>query len=392
MRIALAPALAVALLSPPSRAQLPLSFAFSFLDAQAGGNGNIGVTEDEVAGNFYVLDFSNTQTVHEFDPTGSFLGTFTTTGCAPPNPTPNDVTYDPASDTLWFVDNDNSAVLNMTRAGTCLGGWLFTPPLSNPVGITYRRTTGTLFISYTGQVTERSLAGVLLSGGFPFTPPSGSAILSGITHVPQTGNFLITQSGGTAIYEVGPAGGLVSTTPLSPFGIVNTQGLHYNVQQQRLLVVDNSLSTTFVFDLPFCSGSVVSGGAGCPDAQGTPLYLAASGCPDLGATLTLVLTGSPANTVPAILALGVSNATWSGLPLPLDLAFLGAPGCFVYTSNEVLLPGIPNAGGAASLALGIPNDPSLVGGVAYAQGFQVDLALPTPLPLASSNNLAVTIG
>ncbi|MCI0589529.1 MAG: hypothetical protein L0323_22165 [Planctomycetes bacterium] len=32
------------------------------------------------------------------------------------------------------------------------------------------------------------------------------------------------------------------------------------------------------------------------------------------------------------------------------------------------------------------------GGVAHVQGFQIDLALPTPFPLASSNYLTVTIG
>jgi hypothetical protein len=392
MRPLLASLFALPLLATGSRAQLPLSLAFSFPDAQAGGNGNIGVTQDEVGGNFYVLDFSNTQTVHEFDPSGSFLGTFTTTACTPANPSPNDVTYDPGTDTLWFVDNDNNAVLNMTRAGACIGGWTFIPPSSNPVGIVYRRTTGTLFISSTGQVTEWSLAGAPLPGGFPFVPPSGSTFLSGITHVPATGNFLITQSGGTTLYEVDPGGALLSTTPLAPFGIVNTQGVHYNPEQERLLVVDNSLSTTFVFDLPFCSGSVASAGTGCPDAQGTPLALGASGCPDLGAAFTLVVTGSPANLVPAILSIGVSDASWLGLPLPLDLALFGAPGCFVYTSNEVLIPGIPNAGGAASLPVVIPNDPTLSGGVAHVQGFQIDLALPTPLPLASSNYLTVTIG
>ena len=60
-------------LSGFASAQLPLFLAHKFVDSRANGNGNIGVTQDEKSLNYYVLDFSNTNTVHEFDRTGKAL-------------------------------------------------------------------------------------------------------------------------------------------------------------------------------------------------------------------------------------------------------------------------------------------------------------------------------
>ena len=38
------------------------------------------------------------------------------------------------------------------------------------------------------------------------------------------------------------------------------------------------------------------------------------------------------------LAFGLSNRSYAGLQLPVDLGPLGAPGCFVFTSLEAVLP------------------------------------------------------
>ena len=77
-------------------AQLNLQLAFKFVDTQAGGNGNIGVTQDERVLRYYVIDFSNTNTIHEFDLVGTFLNQWAPT-CATVVPSPNDVTYDPST-------------------------------------------------------------------------------------------------------------------------------------------------------------------------------------------------------------------------------------------------------------------------------------------------------
>jgi hypothetical protein len=380
----------VTLLAATATAQLNPVLVRSFVDVAAGGNGNIGVTQDEVTFDYYVLDFSNPQTVHTFDLLGNPLTQFTTTTCSPSLPSPNDVTYDPFTATLWVVDNNNSLVLNITRQGTCLGGFAIPLALVNAVGITVDRSTGTLFVSHQSAVVQCSFAGTVLAGGFAFTPPAGSNILSGITYVPATDRFLITQSSGNSVFEVDRTGALVSTTSLASFGVVNTQGLHYDPALQQLAVVDNSLSTTFVFGLAFCSGVAVQRGNGCLDGGGQRLLLATGGCPNLGSTLNLQALASPA-ALPMLFAGGVSDTMAGAVPLPLDLALLGGPaGCLVYTSTDVIL-GVPMVGGTATLPFAIPANPAVAGTRLYFQALKLDPLLAASLQLASSNYVDMTV-
>jgi hypothetical protein len=384
---------ALGLVAGAAPAQLNLRLNFSFVDNQASGNGNIGVTQDERLFRYWVLDFSNTNTVHEFDRTGTFLAQYPTASCTPRSPTPNDVTYDPVLDRLWLVDNDNpNCVLQMDRSGACTGGWTFVSPSLNPVGITFDRRTNSLWISSNDQVTQWDKTGNRLSGGFRFTPTGGTNILSGVAHDLRTDRFYITQSNGTRVFEVDKTGMLVSTTSLAPFGVVDTQGIHYSLPLNQLVVVDNTQSRTYVFDLAGCAGSVTARGTGCRDPQGAPLTLAATGCPDLGRQLTLALQVHAANVARVFFAAGVSDTTGFGLPLPIDLTALGAPGCSIYTSTDLLLGPVNNTGGGASLVLTVPNDPSLVGRALHWQGLQAGPPIVTPLPVATSNTLRTTFG
>tara|TARA_R110002096_G_scaffold21495_4_gene69837 strand:- start:31 stop:1206 length:1176 start_codon:yes stop_codon:yes gene_type:complete len=367
-------------------AQLSPVLVRSFVDTFAGGNGNIGITQDEAGFAYYVVAFQNPQTVHTFDIIGTPLTTFTSATCSPALPTPNDITYDPATQTLWLVENGGGGtVLQMDLQGNCLGGWSLSQSLVNAVGICVDRQTGTLFISHTGGVVQYDMAGNQLSGGFSFMPASGSAILSGITHVPATDRFLITQSGGSSIYEVDRGGSLISTTQLS--GIGNTQGLHYNPLAQELTIIDNSLSTAFVFSLPFCSGSLTQQGVGCADGSGLTVWLGASGCADIGNTVLLESFSGP-NALPMLFAGGVSNSVASGVALPFDLGPLGAPSCWLYTSSEAVIAS-PQVGNKATLPFPIPNNQALAGATVFLQAVTFDITLASPLQIATSNSLTL---
>lgn len=384
--------LATLALCATATAQLPLSLNFSFVDVAAGGNGNIGVTQDDVTLNYHVIDFSNATTVHVFDLLGNPLPAldYTTTGCTPAQSSPNDITYDSITQTVWTVDNSGNSVVNLDLAGNCLGGWNFTPGGSNPVGITHNLVTNTLFISYSGGVQEYDTTGNLLST-FSFTPPGGSAILSGITYVVTTNTFLVTQSGGSSIFEIDNTGALLGTTDLSSFGIGNTQGLHFNVLLNQLMVVDNSLSTTFVFDLSTCSGSSSSFGTGCVDGGGTTLTLGVAGCPGVGSTFDVIANGSN-DGLPMVFLVGLSNTTGpGGLPLPVNLGLVGTgAGCSLYVSGEFSAT-VPTVGGTATLSLSIPAGSGLAGTTFYWQALKADLSLPDPLPIAASNGASSTI-
>ncbi|MBL8734685.1 MAG: hypothetical protein JNN13_20080 [Planctomycetes bacterium] len=364
-------------------AQLPVNLLYSFVDTVPGGGGYIGVAQDELTLDIFVIAFSNPQSVHHFDAAGNVLGTAATTVCTPSLPSPNDITYDVSSDSLWLVDNTGGKVLNMSKAGGCLGGWQLPAAVSNPVGICFDRASGTLFISQTGAVMQYSPAGTLLGGGFSFVPPTGSSILSAIAYVPATDHFLIAQSSGTQVYEVDRAGVLLSTTPLASYGIVNIQGLYYNPTAQLLLVEDNTLATTFVFSLASCAGSLQSIGTGCLDSGNQQLVLSASGCPDLGDTVTLHAMAS-ATPFPMLLAGGATQAQF-------DLGLIGGPtGCFLYQSSEAVVSMAP-VGGVAVVPFGIPANPTLAGAQVFLQMFVLDPLLPVPLPLASSNAVALTV-
>jgi hypothetical protein len=379
-------------LAPSVTAQLSLSFRSSFVDPQSGGNGNIGVCQDEVRGHFFVIDFSNTNTIHEFDPAGNFVTQFSTSSCSPAASSPNDIAYDPINDLLWVLDNGPTVVVPLDRNGTCQPGWSFTPPTSNPAGLAFDRNAGTLLVGTTGRISEWSVQGAPLAGGFAFTPPSGSAFLNGVAHVPSNDHVLVAQSGGTDIFEFDAAGTLISTTSLVGFGIVNIQGLGFNASNQTLLVVDNTSSTVYIFDAAFCQGSTQRRGTGCRDAGGTALRMSFRGCPDRRVGFAIGLATSASNLAPYFLIFGLSDASYLGIALPLDLGLLGASGCSLYTSQEGVIGPLPNAGGGGSLSVTLPNDPTLAGGVTHWQGFQFGPPIATPLPLLSSDFLTITIG
>lgn len=66
-------------------------------------------------------------------------------------------------------------------------------------------------------------------------------------------------------------------------------------------------------------------------------------------------------SAPALLCFGLSRTAWGGFTLPLDLGWLGAPGCALLTSIEDARPVTTSAAGVASFSYGIPNDIYLLG-------------------------------
>ena len=61
-----------------------------------------------------------------------------------------------------------------------------------------------------------------------------------------------------------------------------------------------------------------------------------------------------------------------GVPLPLALDFLGAPGCSIYTNVLALDGAILDAAGSMRVHLAIPNLPPYLGARIYHQGVVLD--------------------
>jgi hypothetical protein len=95
---------------------------------------------------------------------------------------------------------------------------------------------------------------------------------------------------------------------------------------------------------------------GPPTAQGNPWFgfLLSNAVPDTG----------------AFLAVGLSDQSWNGNPLPLDLAPLGLqPACFLLVSVDVLMARTTGAGGIARVDIPIPANLGLLGLTVYAQWY-----------------------
>lgn len=111
-------------------------------------------------------------------------------------------------------------------------------------------------------------------------------------------------------------------------------------------------------------GFVVSG-VGCSKYSSDIPTIHGSGTAQIGTSnFTTEMKNVPGG-MPAALIVGTNTNNWLGIPLPFDLAFLGASGCNLYHNWQYTFwsatTGAGATDGVASMALPIPSLPSLVG-------------------------------
>lgn len=95
------------------------------------------------------------------------------------------------------------------------------------------------------------------------------------------------------------------------------------------------------------------------------------GTPALGDTYALLARYFPARG-PLLHYLGVSDALWNGVPLPIDLTFLGFSGCHLLISPDLAVPQVADNRGLAELAVRVPNRPFARGLRLFHQAMTVD--------------------
>jgi hypothetical protein len=86
-------------------------------------------------------------------------------------------------------------------------------------------------------------------------------------------------------------------------------------------------------------------------------------------------TETTVKSYPGGLLFGLTDQSIGGLPLPFDLGFFGATGNWLYLAPIATAPHNfqqTSMGWASTLALPVPNLPTLVGGRIYAQSYLVD--------------------
>ena len=133
-------------------------------------------------------------------------------------------------------------------------------------------------------------------------------------------------------------------------------------------------------------------GTGCaPMGSTDPVQLVSGpglfGLPWIGGTFVTSLEALPPNQS-FLMTFGVSDTVWGTTPLPLSLAFLGLPGCSIWSSAEVALGPVTYAGTQSFWAFPIPPT-APPGGFFYNQALVVDTT--TGAILATSNSGRATL-
>ena len=134
--------------------------------------------------------------------------------------------------------------------------------------------------------------------------------------------------------------------------------------------------------------SIEGFGRSCAGTSGTP-RLSFSGTPKPGGYANLRLGNAEPNQ-PVVVSLGFSNASWGRASLPINLAGVGAPGCYLYTEPTITIPLATNAVGTLSWTLNIPTPVSL-GTRMFAQMFCSDRRANT-LGVTSTSAVEIRVG
>ncbi len=138
---------------------------------------------------------------------------------------------------------------------------------------------------------------------------------------------------------------------------------------------------------------IVAYASGCAPSGAMLPRIGASKSAKVGTTSSVNLSRTAPGR-PALLLLGFSSVAWWGIPLPLDLGFLGMPGCDLLISPDLPIAFSTTAfgpgNGRAVAPIAIPADPVLAGGQFYAQWF---VAGPGPglFPGSMTRGLAITV-
>ncbi len=249
-------------------------------------------------------------------------------------------------------------------------------------------TSGSGIATGTGTVAVPEMVPVTLNN--PFYLPANSTYGVAVMHTDQAGGSMQVS------YTTGPGNAPYGNADLTihpldpttgaPTGCSATTFMGPCVFQPRLWNGRLIYST--------CSVSQAAAGgsyaAGCVNSAGVVPSLTVTGPPQIGANLSLEVDSGLAAPAAVLIAFGTSKDVYNGLPLPLDLGALGAPGCELATSIIVTDLLIANPG-ANPYSLALPNNPAYMCQVFYQQAAVLDVGV-NALGFVLSNATATSLG
>ncbi|HEX5052500.1 MAG TPA: kelch repeat-containing protein [Planctomycetota bacterium] len=187
-------------------------------------------------------------------------------------------------------------------------------------------------------------------------------------------------------------------TPRSPLVVPNARNSTasaYDTGNHRVLMAGGTTSMAAAFAdtlayRPVNAGSATPFGNGCPTTGG-PVQLDAPSLPYAGSSFVHEIGNAPAAAVIGLIAYGLSNTNWNGVPLPVDLAVAGAPGCFLLISPDVTAVTLLT-NGTGTVTWDIPNQPALVSQQFFTQAIVLDPNSPLAFQIGVSSGRACVIG
>jgi hypothetical protein len=159
---------------------------------------------------------------------------------------------------------------------------------------------------------------------------------------------------------------------------------------------NNDATFLYPLDMWSFSGTSTTNGlfAGCRSANGAANAIHTASVFRPGQVSTFDANSYVAGrNLPTLLVIGTSGTAWGSVPLPLDLAALGAPGCFLRNDILLTVPGTTSNDlyGAVSVQVAVPFRPDLFGAPVFTQVLFFEAAANS-LGVFTSNGLAHTLG
>ncbi|MHC4515522.1 MAG: hypothetical protein ACYTGW_18145 [Planctomycetota bacterium] len=148
-------------------------------------------------------------------------------------------------------------------------------------------------------------------------------------------------------------------------------------------------SSGTINDIDYSAGGVAFYGKGCQGTNARTPEMVFGGLPYQGNSNFAVRmrNGNPSSL--ARLVIGFSNTTWNTNMLPLDLGFMGAGGCNLLASIDVMLTVGTDSKGEISIVNKVPVDSKLVGVTVYTQFAVADKVNPAGLVTSNAMQLVI---
>jgi len=164
-------------------------------------------------------------------------------------------------------------------------------------------------------------------------------------------------------------------------------------QNSVTVFVDTATETATAVYETHVPGTLRPYGTGCPGTGGRVPVHSVSGTPELGWQVRWHVDNALGFTAGTFL-IGLSDATYLGLPLPIDLEPLGmGHACALLVSVDMDITFLTDANGqVTAITPPLPDDPALIGVEVFTQAAVFDLGAGTRTPFVMTNAVAMRIG